>query len=1394
MANGRGDGFFGIILALTLSLAVLGAVLLAGRSSGIVEAATGDLGTWRSTAALDVPRWAFAAAASNSYLYVSGGETTGGLELTGTMRAAINTDGSLGSWQQQALLSAPRIDHGMLFTQTASGNSCLYVLGGYAGQDTKVTNTVEYATIDSDGSIGTWLPAASMTANRAHFGVAVYGGKLYALGGLSSNTGTPTSTVEYAPISNDCSLGSWQPTVAMTATHAGNRAFAANGYLYNTGDVTGAMSNSVQYAPIGSNGSLGNWTTASSLNRGRGDHAVLASTQTGYVYALGGMTAAPYSRTVERAALNSNGTLGNWTLLTDMPASSEDMAFAQANGRIYILGGYSSGITTTVLYSLIDGAGPPDLSGSAQQVSSAAATPGQTITYTVVVSNSGFGPASARITDTLPASVSYQTGSVSNSGTYSTTARSITWAGSVAAGSAISITYRATITNPLDNGTLITNTATINDGYSAPFDTAPVTTTISSSPDLTSSAKKVKRPIASPGGTANYSIVVSNTGTMNISARVTDTLPLSLTYVANSLQSTMGTSLYDSGTGTIYWAGPSLVSVPVTISYQAKIPASAASGTVITNTANIQGTGSAARETAPVTVTVAADPSRIGWQNLGLYGIRAEDLEIDAAANVVYVASGGSTGIYRSLDGGQTWLPSSTFAGCLRFQINRSTGTVYANCRPGIDQGGIFQTTDQGATWTAILNRTLYPAFGDAPSRDIGLAGSTLYVADGSGGVWVSTNAGTTWTRHAVAQSIAIQSLAIDPITPAVVYVATSNKAFKSVNSGESWAELTTLPPGGSDFRSIAVNPHNPNLVFVGTGMDGGNKLYKSVDSGATWTTLSPGVGSFWWIEFHPTEPNTMYTQGNRSTDNGDTWQHFQDHGMGLAIDPTNTNIIYAATQLGVHKSTDGATTWTEIDTGLEEVSVRGVAENPRDVNNFMIGAGQGFGVTLDNGANWTWPVDMSGMPQADMFGEAVAIEPSTSYMGGPGILGRSTDHGVTWSPGNLQSVVQSTLGSQSGSGIKDIAVVPGETGHLFAAVAQSPEGNPTPKGGIYESTDAGLTWTNTGFPSVPANTVGFATTAGGTVIYAGAGDTWGKFTGAGNVYTSTVGNTSTWQQVSISTTMPVIGEVRVDPTDPLVVYAGGGVVDTSDSAGRLNGALFKSTDGGATWRSIMPSLNRPSGIRAIAIDPAFTNNVFLSIDSSIYQSVDGGATWNAFSTANLGMEGVYALIVPPPTPSPVVTFTASISGSQAALSWTNPGNSDFAGVVIRYSMQGFPKLSTDGITLTTVAGTPGTTGSYTHTDVISGTTYYYSVFAYNTAGRYSLPFQTAANSGAAALSNGAAELQLRFPASLPRRPAAQASARAVYAASSSGLFAKEIAGQTIIYLPALMKGFEGGW
>ena len=89
--------------------------------------------------------------------------------------------------------------------------------------------------------------------------------------------------------------------------------------------------------------------------------------------------------------------------------------------------------------------------------------------------------------------------------------------------------------------------------------------------------------------------------------------------------------------------------------------------------------------------------------------------------------------------------------------------------------------------------------------------------------------------------------------------------------------------------------------------------------------------------------------------------------------------------------------------------------------------------------------------------------------------------------------------------------------------------------------------------------------------------------------------------------------------------------------------------------------------------------------------------------------------------PGDVQHFTAVPGNGQVTLSWTNPADSDFKGVMIRCRADGgFPANKGDGVLVADVAGAGGANASFLHSGLTNGTTYYYSAFTYDTAENYS--------------------------------------------------------------------------
>jgi photosystem II stability/assembly factor-like uncharacterized protein len=235
---------------------------------------------------------------------------------------------------------------------------------------------------------------------------------------------------------------------------------------------------------------------------------------------------------------------------------------------------------------------------------------------------------------------------------------------------------------------------------------------------------------------------------------------------------------------------------------------------------------------------------------------------------------------------------------------------------------------------------------------------SLWYVAVGSGNVWKTENAGTTWTPIFDGQaSYSIGCLTLDPRNPDIVWVGTGENVsgrhvafgdgvYKSLNGGRTWTNMGLAK--SEHIARILVDPRNSDTVFVAAEgalwSPGGERgLYKSVDGGKTWTisleiSKDTGVTS---AEFDPENPDLIYAAAYqrrrsvaafmgggpesaiyKSEDSGKTWRKLTvglpagDKGkIGLAVSSIKPNIVYATVEAGpeekgFYRSVDRGESW----------------------------------------------------------------------------------------------------------------------------------------------------------------------------------------------------------------------------------------------------------------------------------------------------------------------------------------------------------------------------------------------------------------------------------------------------------------------------------------------------
>jgi photosystem II stability/assembly factor-like uncharacterized protein len=352
----------------------------------------------------------------------------------------------------------------------------------------------------------------------------------------------------------------------------------------------------------------------------------------------------------------------------------------------------------------------------------------------------------------------------------------------------------------------------------------------------------------------------------------------------------------------------------------------------------------------------------------GLIEVDIRALAIDPT-NAATVYTGGRDGLFRSLDGGTSWInlikfqlpapiwwsqpppigagPAHTRSLLIDFA---SPNVLYART---IRYNGCFgsdnlllKSRDGGATWSDSpsprgsgcgLSDVFHPALlvMDPTSPN------TLYTAafDDGSSLLKSTNGGATWTvvsHWATSWQLNsfVNVLVIDPGNPATLYAgigdnseSAANGFMKSSDGGVSW---TSSGLEGSNVTVLGIDPADSSILYASTeGFSseprGFRGLFRSTDGGASWFAINTGLDSLIDIRFRISN---------------------------LVIRPDNPKVLYAGTAgAGVFRSADGGATWNPFNEGLANLDVRVLAVAPSDPNTLFAGTPAGVFKIIDGAA-----------------------------------------------------------------------------------------------------------------------------------------------------------------------------------------------------------------------------------------------------------------------------------------------------------------------------------------------------------------------------------------------------------------------------------------------------------
>jgi N-acetylneuraminic acid mutarotase len=328
-----------------------------------IASATQWIQGWREASALRGPRAGAATVVVNGYIYVIGG--VDGIDFVRlTEYAKINDDGSLGPWQETALLNEERG-----FIDAVAKDGYIYVVGGGNGPNGKnLLRTVERAKVGADGSLSPWQTMQSgMVMPRRCSKTVIKGNFIYSLGGFA---GALLDNVERAEIMANGELGPWTIEEAtMTLPRYVNSVKTSNGNAYVIGghdQMKGVGITDVEWAIPSEQGGVRDWKATSNMQVGR--YGLASASHGDSVYAIGGLTGLEYLNSIEVADIQDNGELSAWRFTTSLSEPRATFNVVVYKDWIYVIGGTNQDrYLNTVEYASFNDANDIGFMGTAQE-------------------------------------------------------------------------------------------------------------------------------------------------------------------------------------------------------------------------------------------------------------------------------------------------------------------------------------------------------------------------------------------------------------------------------------------------------------------------------------------------------------------------------------------------------------------------------------------------------------------------------------------------------------------------------------------------------------------------------------------------------------------------------------------------------------------------------------------------------------------------------------------------------------------------------------------------------------------------------------------------------------------------------------------------------------------
>jgi photosystem II stability/assembly factor-like uncharacterized protein len=500
--------------------------------------------------------------------------------------------------------------------------------------------------------------------------------------------------------------------------------------------------------------------------------------------------------------------------------------------------------------------------------------------------------------------------------------------------------------------------------------------------------------------------------------------------------------------------------------------------------------------------------------------------------------------------------------------------------------GGIWKSTNGGTSWSPMSDHLSYYAY----SVTVHPTNSNIVLAGfDEAGVFKSFDGGVTWSKTNLNHS-SPRKIIYDPTNSNIVLVATNRGLYRSTNGGDSFFPVVNIAMNDIEYKAT-----DPNIVYAS-----GDNFYRSVDGGVSFTQITDGLSTSGrtFIGVTPANPNYVYliqANGNemgyifRSSNSGVSFTtrltaHWSNgattsylgqqawHNMGIAVSPTNAeHVVIGGIEL--HSSTNGGTSFTQLTSQSRLATIPFVHADVHYLewkeSGIDVGSDGGIYKSTNSGASFT---DLSsGLSNRDFYRLGGTEADPYRIACGAQDNGQSllVGKGLDWKDWTGSDGMEAMIDHSN----KDIIYGTCQSGCLAKTI----------NGGV-----------STTFVNAPTNfghwvTPMFMDPVNASTIYMGFKDVW-KSVNGGN----------TWTQISnFSSTETNLMAATIAKSNNQVLYA----------AKEWESSLYVTQNGGGSWVNTYEN-GLQGGVNYISVHPSNANKVTVITNVGVFKSDNAGATW----------------------------------------------------------------------------------------------------------------------------------------------------------------------------------------